>query len=264
MRTLGAHLAAERNREVEALRTRLGRNENMLTLQRTHAERCRRHARRLQQRLDQVEAKLQQARHSSRINTEEVWQHEQTVNALEAANGDMQRVAEHAAAQSPADEARPVAADIVADTMDALLEALPGFREETIDPVSRQVLRAWADALHGRSAAFGSDALQPVDTLRIALQALAIASEGDAAAAADVLRRLGMVRLRELIPRPQVSIAAEAAQPMETVTACVGLLASVPRGMQVLSHMLREEATPPPGNGWRRRRSICVPATGLH
>ncbi|MDO7939628.1 XopZ family type III secretion system effector [Xanthomonas euvesicatoria pv. eucalypti] len=244
-RTLGSHLAAERNREVEALRTRLGRNENMLTLQRTHAERCRRHARRLQQRLDQVEAKLQQARHSSRINTEEVWQHEQTVNALEAANGDMQRVAEHAAAQPPADEARPVAAEIVADTMDALLEVLPGFREETIDPVSRQVLRAWADALHGRSAAFGSDALQPVDALRIALQALAIASEGDAAAAADVLRRLGVVRLRELIPRPQVSIAAEAAQPMETVTACVGLLASVPRGMQVLSHMLREEATPP-------------------
>ncbi|WP_159065624.1 hypothetical protein, partial [Xanthomonas euvesicatoria] len=83
------------------------------------------------------------------------------------------------------------------------------------------------------------------DALRIALQALAIASEGDAAAAADVLRRLGMVRLRELIPPPQVSIAAEAAQPMEIVTACVGLLASVPRGMQVLSHMLREEATPP-------------------
>ncbi|KKY03563.1 type III effector, partial [Xanthomonas citri pv. fuscans] len=43
----------------------------------------------------------------------------------------------------------------------------------------------------------------------------------------------------------QVCVAAEAVQPMETVTACVGLLASVPRGMQVLSHMLREEPTPP-------------------
>ncbi|MBO9877755.1 XopZ family type III secretion system effector [Xanthomonas sp. D-99] len=244
-RTLGSHLAAERNREIEPLRARLARDENMLTLQRTHAERCQRNARRLQERLAQVDAKLQQARHSSRINTEELWQHEQTVSALEAANGDMQRVVEHAAAHPPAEEARPVAADIVADTMEALLEALPGFREETIDLVSRQVLRAWADGLHGRSAAFGTDALQPVDALRIALQALAIASEGDATAAANVLRRLGVVRLRELIPSPQVCVAAEAVQPMETVTACVGLLASVPRGMQVLSHMLREEPTPP-------------------
>lgn len=216
----------------------------MLTLQRTHAERCQRNARRLQERLAQVDAKLQQARHSSRINTEELWQYEQTVSALEAANGDMQRVVEHAAAHPPADEALPVAADIVADTMEALLEALPGFREQTIDPVNRQVLRAWADGLHGRSAAFGSDALQPVDALRIALQALAIASDGDATAAASTLQRLGVVQLRELIPPPQVSIAAEAVPTMETVTACVGLLASVPRGMQVLSHMLREEPTP--------------------
>lgn len=262
-RTLGSHLAAERNREIEALRTRLGRDENMLTLQRTHAERCQRNARRLQERLAQVDAKLQQARHSSRINTEELWQYEQTVSALEAANGDMQRVVEHAAAHPPADEALPVAADIVADTMEALLEALPGFREQTIDPVNRQVLRAWADGLHGRSAAFGSDALQPVDALRIALQALAIASDGDATAAASTLQRLGVVQLRELIPPPQVSIAAEAVPTMETVTACVGLLASVPRGMQVLSHMLREEPTP--SREWlRRRRSTCVQATGLH
>lgn len=215
-RTLGSHLAAERKREIEALRTRLGRDANMLTLQRQHAKRCQRHAQRLQQRLAQVDAKLQQARHSSRINTEELWQHEQTVSTLEAANEDMQRVVQQAAAQPPADEARPVAADIAADTMEALLDALPGFREDTIDPVSRQVLRAWADGLHGRSAAFGSDALQPVDTLRIALHALAIASEGDATAAADVLQRLGVVHLRALVPPPQVSIAAEAVQPMDT------------------------------------------------
>lgn len=242
-RTLASHLA-ERNREIKTLRTRLGRDENMLALQRTHAERCRRNARRLQERLAQVDAKLKQAQHSSRINTEELWRQEETISALEAANADMQRVVQHAAAQPPADEARPVAADIVADTMEALLDALPGFREETIDPVSRQVLRAWADGLHGRSAAFGTDALQPVDALRIALQALAIASEGDATAAANVLRRLGMVHLRELIPPPQVSIAAEAVPPMDAVAACVGLLASVPRGMQVLSHMLHEEPTP--------------------
>ncbi|MBV6814999.1 XopZ family type III secretion system effector [Xanthomonas campestris pv. passiflorae] len=244
-RTLGSHLAAERKREIEALRTRLGRNANMLTLQRQHAKRCQRHAQRLQQRLAQVDAKLQQARHSSRINTKELWQHEQTVSTLEAANDDMQRLVQQAAAQPPADEARPVAADIAADTMEALLDALPGFREDTIDPVSRQVLRAWADGLHGRSAAFGSDALQPVDTLRIALHVLAIASGGDATAAADVLQRLSVVHLRALIPPPQVSIAAEAVPPMEMVTACVGLLASVPRGMQVLSHMLCEEPTPP-------------------
>ncbi|MEQ9728876.1 hypothetical protein ABRP29_24920, partial [Pseudomonas sp. WHRI 8822A] len=85
---------------------------------------------------------------------------------------------------------------------------------------------------------------QPVDALRIALQALSIASGGDATAAANALQRLSVVQMRELIPPPQVSIAAEAVPPMETVTACVGLLASVPRGMQVLSHMLREEPTP--------------------
>lgn len=105
-----------------------------------------------------------------------MWQQEQTVTVLEAADGDMQRVVEHAAAQLPADEARPAASDIVADTIQALLDILPGFREETLDPVSRQVLRDWADGLHGRSAAFGTDALQPVDALRIALQALSIAS----------------------------------------------------------------------------------------
>lgn len=148
----------------------------MLTLQGTHAERCRRNTRRLQARLAQVDAKLEQARHSSRINTEELWQQEQTVSVLEAADGDMQRGVEHAAAQLPADEARPVASDIVADTMQTLLDVLPGFREETLDPVSRQVLRVWADGLHARSAAFGTEALQPVDALRIALQALSIAS----------------------------------------------------------------------------------------
>ncbi|MEB1392600.1 XopZ family type III secretion system effector [Xanthomonas campestris pv. campestris] len=243
-RTLASELVAEQDREIEALRTRLGYDEKMLTLQGTHAERCRRNTRRLQARLAQVDAKLEQARHSSRINTEELWQQEQTVSVLEAADGDMQRGVEHAAAQLPADEARPVASDIVADTMQTLLDVLPGFREETLDPVSRQVLRVWADGLHARSAAFGTEALQPVDALRIALQALSIASGGDATAAANALQRLSVVRMRELIPPPQVSIAAEAVPPMETVTACVGLLASVPRGMQVLSHMLREEPTP--------------------
>ncbi|QHG89105.1 MULTISPECIES: XopZ family type III secretion system effector [Xanthomonas] len=243
--TLASHLAAERNRELEVLRTRLGRNENMLTLQRTHAERCQRNARRLQEHLAQVDAKLKQAQHSSRINTKELWQQEQTISVLEAANGEMRRMVEHAAAQPPVDEVRPKAADLVADTMEALLHVLPGFRKETIAPVSRQALRTWAGGLQGRSAAFGTDALQPVDALHIALQALSIASEGDATVAVNVLQRLGVVQLRELIPPPEVSIATEVVPPMDTVTACVGLLAGVPRGMQVLSHMLHEEPTPP-------------------
>ncbi len=243
-RTLASHLAAEQRQEI-ALRTQLVRDEQMLSLQRVHAERCQRNARRLQERLAQVEAKLQQAQHSSRVNTKELWQHEQTVSALEAANGDMQRAVETAAAQPPANEARRAPDDSVADAMAALLDALPGFREDTIGPMSRQILRTWAGGLQGRSAAFGTDALQPVDALNIALQALSIASEGDATEAANVLQRLGEVQLRELIPPPQVSNAAEAVPPMEAVTTCVGLLASVPRGMQVLLHTLCEQPTSP-------------------
>ncbi|WP_428942528.1 XopZ family type III secretion system effector [Xanthomonas oryzae] len=244
-RTLASHLAAEQSQEIQALRTQLARDEQMLSLQSVHAERCQRNARRLQERLVQVEATLKQAQHSSRVNTTELWQQDHTVSALEAANGDMQRAVETAAAQSPADEARRAPDDSVAEAMAALLDALPGFREDTIGPMSRQVLRTWADGLHRRSAAFGTDALQPVDALNIALQALSIASQSDATTAANVLQRLGEVQLRELIPPPQVSNAAEAVPPMEAVTTCVGLLVSVPRGMQVLLHMLREEPTAP-------------------
>lgn len=263
-RTLASHLAAEQSQEIQALRTQLARDEQMLSLQSVHAERCQRNARRLQERLVQVEATLKQAQHSSRVNTKELWQQDHTVSALEAADGDMQRAVETAATQSPADEARRAPDDSVAEAMAALLDALPGFREDTIGPMSRQVLRTWADGLHRRSAAFGTDALQPVDALNIALQALSIASQSDATTAANVLQRLGEVQLRELIPPPQVSNAAEAVPPMEAVTTCVGLLVSVPRGMQVLLHMLREEPTSPARSGWKRRRSICAPATGLH
>lgn len=243
--TLASHLAAERDQERRALRTRLRRDENMLSLQRKHAQRCQQNALRLQERLARVDTKLKQAQQSSRVNTQELWQQEQTVSTLEAADGDMQRAVEPAAAQSPADQGQPASSDIVADATAALLDELPGFREETITPMSRQVLRSWADGLHGRSAAFGTDALQPIDTLSIALQALSIASQGDATAAANVLQRLSVMRLRELIPPPQICIPAEAVPPMDAVTTCVGLLAGVPRGMQVLLHMLCEESTSP-------------------
>lgn len=114
-RTLASHLAAEQSQEIQALRTQLARDEQMLSLQSVHAERCQRNARRLQERLVQVEATLKQAQHSSRVNTKELWQQDHTVSALEAADGDMQRAVETAAAQSPADEARRAPDDSVAE-----------------------------------------------------------------------------------------------------------------------------------------------------
>ncbi|MFD2735805.1 XopZ family type III secretion system effector [Xanthomonas dyei] len=249
-RSLASHLLAERKQEIEAQRMQLKRDENMLSLQRAHAERCQRHARRLQERIAQIDAKLKQALHSSQVNTTELWQQEQTVSALEAAHDEMQRAVENASAQpphmqSPNDETQSAHPDAATAALANLLDALPGFRVETINHMSRHVIHAWADTLHVRSAAFGVDAMQPFDTLSIALQALSIASAGDATAAAAVLQRLSALQLRELIPPPEVSIAAETVPSMDAVAACLGLLVSVPRGMQVLSQMLHEEPTPP-------------------
>jgi|GEM_PF-2487491 len=257
--TLASHLAAERNQEIRALRAQLRRDENMLSLQRKHAQRCQQNALRLRERLARVDTKLKQAQQSSQVNTQELWQQEQTVSTLEAADGEMQRAVEPAATQSPADKGQPASSDIAAATA-AMLDDLPGFREETITPMSRQILRSWADGLDGRSAAFGTDALQPVDTLSIALQALSIASEGDATAAANVLQRLSVMQLRELIPPPQVCIPAEAVPPMDALTTCVGLLVGVPRGMQVLLHMLCEESTPP-SKDWMEAAQVHLRAS---
>ncbi|PPU97213.1 type III effector [Xanthomonas hyacinthi] len=219
----------------------------MQTLQRGHGERCQRQKRRLQDELQRVDAQLDQARQSSKVNTSELWQQDRTVHALEEAQGRMQQAVvqvdqDLSSTEAQHDAMQAAFANIPADATERLLDALPGFRAETRCAAGEQTLRTWAAAVQARADAFGSEALSPVDAIGIGLQALSIAAKGDVAQAAQALRELRAIGLRELVPAP----AADTPPALSAVAAaCVGLLAGVPRGMQVLSQMLGAAPTPP-------------------
>ncbi|CTP93367.1 putative type III effector protein [Xanthomonas translucens pv. poae] len=250
--------------QTHSLRERLVQDERMQALQRGHGARCQRHKRRLQDELRRVDTQLQQARQSSQVTTSELWQQDRTVQVLEEAQGRMEQAvvqveqdlstaeAQHAAAQA-------ACASTTTDAAERLLEALPGFHAQPLCAADQQTLHTWAAAVQARAAAFGSNALSPADAIGIGLQALSIASNGDSAQAAQTLRALSAIGLRELVPAPGTETPALP----EAAAACVGLLAGVPRGMQVLAQMLRAEQTAP-SRDQREAAQVYLRAGQLH
>ncbi|PPT93395.1 type III effector [Xanthomonas theicola] len=235
----------------------------MQALQRSHGARCQRHRQRLQDELRRVDAQLDQARHSSKVNANELWQQDRTVHALKQAQGRMDQIVVQVAQDLSSTEAQHEAmqaafASTTADASECLLDALPGFRAQTRCAAGERTLRAWTAAVQARGDAFGSDALAPADAIGIGLQALSIAANGDVAQAAQALRDLSAIGLRDLVPAPAVSPPTLS----EVATACVGLLAGVPRGMQVLSQMLGAEQMRP-SNEQREAAQIYLRAGQL-
>ncbi|UKE45550.1 XopZ family type III secretion system effector [Xanthomonas cerealis] len=232
--------------QTQTMRNRLLQHERMQALQRGHGERCQRQKRRLQNELRRVDTQLEQARQSLQVNTSELWQQDRTVHALEEAQGRMEQAVvrvdqDLSSTEAQHDALQATFASTNADTAERLLDALPGFHAQTLCAADEQTLRAWTTAVQTRGDAFGSDALSPADAIGIGLQALSIAARGDIAQAAQALRELDAIGLRELVPAPGTDTPALS----ETTAACVGLLAGVPRGMQVLAQMLRAEQTAP-------------------
>ncbi|MCT8285736.1 type III effector [Xanthomonas translucens pv. translucens] len=248
----------------QTLRNRLVQHERMQALQRGHGTRCQRHKQRLQDDLRRVDTQLQQARQSSQVTISELWQQDRTVQALEQAQGRMEQAvvqveqdlstteAQHAAAQA-------ACASTITDAAERLLESLPGFHVQPLCAADQQTLHTWAAAMQARGDAFDSDALSPADAIGIGLQALSIASKGDSAQAAQTLRELSAIGLRELVPAP----GNDAPALSEAAAACVGLLAGVPRGMQVLAQMLRAEQTAP-SREQREAAQVYLRAGQLH
>ncbi|CAM3902667.1 XopZ family type III secretion system effector [Paracidovorax anthurii] len=157
---------------------------------------------------------------------------------LEAAL-DAARTADEAAAAALKDRGQEI--------IDQQVETLPGL-DANADPAAatelRKTLRGWTEGLD--KAAFGANAIAPSGVLAVGLKAFAIAAGGDPAEALQAFDALRSHGWDDLIPPPAKDGTADigGTDLPPAARRAVDLLARVPRGLQVLAHLLRPEDSP--------------------
>ena len=205
-----------------------------------------------EQRLRDVEAKLKQALHSWKVNLPQLGELDDITADLQALQQQLESVVlKHEAhaekAQTKAQEASTGWKEKLQTMLSKRLDNMPGFRCETATGQAPQALRDWADGLEQAVSVFGADALLASSVLTLCMQALSIATGEDPAKAEETLRELRALSLHDLIPPPGDSADASASMPAlsEAGRATLGLLASEPRGMQVIAHLLSSREAAP-------------------
>jgi len=238
---LGALLWLERRGQ--ELAAELARQEQLQATQEAAllAQRSRQAA--LETSLQRIEAQLAQARLSARVNAEDLRDQDQAAKSLAALQPDLRRVQarrseRQAALRDAARDARVTLQDHRALHLADQLTALPGFESAGPSGPLQQALRAWTAGLEAATAAFGAEALSAGDVLSIAVPALSAAAGADAAQAAQAVHELRGLSLCDLIPGPDVPADAPRPALGDTARRTAELLASVPRGMQVLAHLM--------------------------
>ena len=132
------------------------------------------------------------------------------------------------------------------------IETLPGLRADA-DPVAaaslRQALQQWAGGLD--TSAFAEQAIPAAGIVAVGLKALAMAAGGDPAQALQSLEALRALRWNALVPAPGAGAGtgpgaapAPTADLPPTARRVVDHLAHVPRGLQVIAHLVRPEGSP--------------------
>jgi hypothetical protein len=127
-----------------------------------------------------------------------------------------------------------------------LIDTLPGLRTEA-DPAAsatlREALQRWADGLD--TSVFGERAIPPAGVVAVALKALAVAAGGDPAQGLLSLQALRGLHWNALVPVPRADRSpAPPADLPPAAQRALDHLAHVPRGVQVIAHLLRREGSP--------------------
>ncbi|ADX46784.1 putative secreted protein [Paracidovorax avenae ATCC 19860] len=129
------------------------------------------------------------------------------------------------------------------------IDTLPGLRtpatpaEAAACAALKAALRDWSGGLD--TALFGDRAIPAAGVVAVGLKALAVAAGGDPAQALQALGVLRRLRWEDLAPAPGAEAARTAAAGMPPAAQrTVDQLARVPRGLQVLSHLLCPEGSP--------------------
>ncbi|SDP22692.1 hypothetical protein SAMN04489708_10976 [Paracidovorax cattleyae] len=132
---------------------------------------------------------------------------------------------------------------------DRHVDTLPGLRapaapgEAAACASLKAALRDWADGLD--TAPFGDRAIPAAGVVTVGLKALAVAAGGDPAEALQALAALRQLRWDDLAPPPGAEPdRRDPAGLPPAAQRTVDHLARAPRGLQVLSHLLRPEGSP--------------------
>lgn len=205
-----------------------------------------------ERRLRDVEAQRKQALHSSKVNAAQLQELDNKTTDLTALQSQLQAVLEHKAevleeTKTKAQEVRIGWQEKLQALLPKLLDDMPGFRTEAATGQAPQALQDWAGGLEQFVSVFGAEALPAPSVLTLGMQALSIAIGEDPAKAEETLRELRVRSLRDLIPPPGDPADASASMPAlsEAGRITLSLLASEPRGMQVVAHLLASgEAAP--------------------
>ncbi|RFP09203.1 MULTISPECIES: hypothetical protein [unclassified Duganella] len=197
-----------------------------------------------EQRLREVETQLMQTRHSSTVNAAHLWEVGDGIADLEVLLPPLQEVMKRNAAvlEETSTRARKSRMELGGESqalLSRLLGHMPGFQTGVATAWSPPALRIWADGLERKVGAFGVDALAASSVLAIGMQALSIASGEDPVEADAILCEMRACSLSDLISAQGGPGAALTGMPglSEKSRVMLGLLASVPRGMQVVSHL---------------------------
>lgn len=145
-----------------------------------------------------------------------------------------------------------------AEIIDLQLRRLPGFEVFRSSPAIaalRDALRDWVQTID--PARHGAEAVEPAGALTMAIKALADTSGGDAKAALQTLKTLRGHTWGTLLPAP----AAGPGHPPPLDPASQGmvdLLAHMPRGTQVLGHLLAPAAEGMPDHTRRHTARLAL------
>ncbi len=246
---LGELLRAERRRELDEQAVayfQQVRDEQDGLLKAQHARQAQ-----IKTDLPTVEAQLAQAVLSARVTAGDLFEQDEAVATLAELQPLLQPVRDHraealAATLATAREARAGLQAGRQAHLEDQITALQVFEASPNAEPLRQALRAWARGLEPASAAWGAQALSASDVLSVAVAALSAASGSDAAQAAHAVAELRGLGLEALVPHPEAPPGAARPALSQAARRTAELLASAPRGMQVLAHLTAGPQTVPP------------------
>lgn len=252
---LGARFVAERALEVDELSRTRERLERSCVVEGKMVSIFQSQVTRLESELHSLDEQRRQVEHSAAINAAELWKMEDSFASMQELPpklmpGQGRKAQALKTAESARQNARAALDQQGQALQQHLLETLPGFDPETHCDDGADAMSTWASRLTERVHVFGADALSPAAALAVGMNALSAATQKNATLVAGTLDELGAASLSTLIPPPDAELPAETdtpARPLgESASATAKLLAAVPRGMQVLTHLLAPDAPPLP------------------
>ncbi len=230
-----------------------GLRQHLRELRTLHSIRCARREQ-LEQRRADVQAELESLERAAVSIARDLFEADDEAADLRSLLGRLRgRRGALEATRDTARQARDEAAAELAARGQALIarqiETLPGLRAGA-DPAAsaasaalRGALQQWADGLD--TSAFAERAVPPAGVVTVGLKALAVAAGGDPAEALQSLEALRGLRWDALVPAPGTGPGQPRSTPLPPAAQrAVDHLAHVPRGLQVLAHLLRPEGSP--------------------